>query len=148
MEEILSRLTKLKGTKRPAKRAGRGYGSGKGGHTTGRGAKGQKSRAKIPLWFEGGQTPLVRKTPYIKGFTNYTHADVYPLNLDRISKLFSDQSKINPDLLFKSGILKKGKYDRVKILGRGKLTKKIKFEGFVYSDLAKKKIERSGGTAN
>jgi large subunit ribosomal protein L15 len=61
-------LTNLKkivmGTK---KRIGRGGGSGKGMHTVGRGQKGQKTRGKIPAWFEGGQLPLIRRTPFLKG---------------------------------------------------------------------------------
>lgn len=60
----LHRLTKIAGKRK--KRVGRGYGSGKGGHTTGRGAKGQKIRGKIKLTFEGGQLSLVRRLPRLK----------------------------------------------------------------------------------
>ncbi|OGC53984.1 hypothetical protein A2797_00435 [candidate division WWE3 bacterium RIFCSPHIGHO2_01_FULL_48_15] len=62
----LSKLGKI--TARGHKRVGRGYGSGKGGHTTGRGAKGQKIRGRIKLTFEGGQLPLVRRLPRRGGF--------------------------------------------------------------------------------
>jgi large subunit ribosomal protein L15 len=66
-KSILSLHTLAKITARGKKRLGRGYGSGKGGHTSGRGQKGQKSRRTIQWWFEGGQLPLVKRVPFLRG---------------------------------------------------------------------------------
>lgn len=57
----------IKTTTKPKKRLGLGYGSGKGGHTSSRGQKGQTSRGSLPIWFEGGQLPQIRRFPFIKG---------------------------------------------------------------------------------
>ena len=63
----LNQLSPLKGRKRSKKRVGRGQGSGKGSHTSGRGAKGQKVRGKVHLYFEGGQLPITKRLPHQRG---------------------------------------------------------------------------------
>lgn len=79
----LNRLPELKGKRKPAKRIGRGCGSGKGGHTVGRGQKGQKARGKVSPGFEGGQLPLGKRLPVRKGFRVARRKSVTILNLPR-----------------------------------------------------------------
>jgi len=90
----LSNLPKI--TSKSKKRVGRGYGSGKGGHTSGRGQKGQKSRSKVPIWFEGGQLPLIRRTPFIKGKGRFKSIKPQPItiNLTRLNN-FKKDSTVN-----------------------------------------------------
>ena len=137
---ILATLTKL--GQRSGKRVGRGYGSGKGGHASGRGSKGQNSRSggKRNIYFEGGQTPLIKRIPFKGGFRNPAKKNIFGINLSDIKDILESEKKITPDL-FK-------KQERVKILGRGQVNKKIEFKGFLYSKVAKSKIESAGGTAD
>ncbi|MCG2686334.1 50S ribosomal protein L15, partial [Candidatus Parcubacteria bacterium] len=130
----LSNLPKLKGTHRPAKWVGRGYGSGKGGHTVGRGQKGQKSRGKVPLWFEGGQLPLARRLPHRGGFTPLHHKEPAIFNIGRFSNF--EGETVTPKQLVEMGWLKKVPRDGVKILGVGTLAKALNFSGFEYSKTA------------
>lgn len=142
----LSRLPKLKGKDRKAKRVGRGIGSGKGSHTSGRGQKGQKARTggNIPVGFEGGQVPLYKKMPKIKGFFNPHNLKRVVVNISEL-EVFEDGLKISPSDLVKAGIIKTIPEHGVKILGDGKLTKKLSLEGFVYSTGAVEKIKKAGG---
>lgn len=144
----LFNLSKLKGKQRKAKRVGRGIGSGKGSHTTGKGQKGQKARTgfNLPFGFEGGQVPLYKKMPKRKGFVNSHRGHVYSLNVDELNSIKSD-STITPDYLVKIGLIKRIPEQGVKILGRGDLTKKLNFSGFSYSKTAFAKIEKLGGEA-
>ncbi|MBI2010023.1 MAG: 50S ribosomal protein L15 [Candidatus Chisholmbacteria bacterium] len=71
-----------KSTTKTKKRLGRGYGSGKGGHTVGRGVKGQKARNKIKLWFEGGQLPLTKRLPFQRGKGRFKSLKKDPLIID------------------------------------------------------------------
>lgn len=142
----LSNLKKIKGHHKASKRKGRGIGSGKGGHTTGRGHKGQKARAgyNIPTGFEGGQVPLFKRFPQIGGFKNPRRRKVLGVSLARLEKLKEGQ-EITPETLVEEGILKKlSKNTQVKILGTGEITKKLELKGFIYSESAKKKLEKSG----
>ncbi|MBN1162278.1 50S ribosomal protein L15 [Patescibacteria group bacterium] len=131
---------KLHGKK---KRIGRGYGSCKGGHTVGRGAKGQKARSKVPSGFEGGQIPLYKKIPQIGGFSNPTRKRIAAVTVDRLNA-FDAGSEVTPDLLVEKGILKKLPKHGVKLLAKGKLEKKISLKGFSYSKGAEKLIKDSG----
>jgi len=143
----LNNLVKIKGNRSKAKRIGRGVGSGKGAHTVGKGQKGQKSRGrgKVKIWFEGGQLPLVKRLPQMGGFRNPTQKKYNLLNVNAFEK-FKDGEKITVEILKKAGY----KFDEekdVKILGDGKITKKLNFVGFAYSKPAIKKIEKAGGSA-
>ena len=138
----LSNLKKIK--RRKAKRVGRGYGSGKGGHTVGRGAKGQKARGKVPAKFEGGQLPLIKRLPHKRGFKNPFSKRPLVLNVSFFER-FKGGSEISPKSLVKNGFLKKVPKDGIKVLGMGKLSKKLNFKGFLYSKSAKKKIEEVEG---
>ena len=138
-----------KTTKRKKKRVGRGYGSGKGGHTAGRGQKGQKSRTNIGILFEGLKVrkSILKRTPQLRGKTKFK-ARKKPaiLNLSDLNVL-PQGAKVNVEKLIKHGLVRE-KYARkngVKILGEGKLTKKLNVEVLV-SKSAQKEIEKAGGT--
>jgi large subunit ribosomal protein L15 len=136
----LNNLKKIK--TRVEKRRGRGASSGVGG-TSGRGDKGEGARAgkKISPWFEGGQTPLYRRLPK-KGFHNPSAVVYEVINVKELNR-FEDGTVVNEELLRTSGLIKRK--TPIKILGEGKLTKKITIEGIKVSMSAKKKIEARGG---
>ncbi len=142
----LYKLSKLKGRQKKAKRVGRGMGSGKGSHTTGKGQKGQKSRSgyNLPVGFEGGQVPLFRKMPKSKGFVNSHRQRVVILSLLDLAK-FKDNEKITPEVLSKKGLIKNIENAKIKILGDGEISTKLTFQGFSYSKSAAKKIVDAGG---
>ncbi|MFC1621933.1 50S ribosomal protein L15 [Patescibacteria group bacterium] len=131
--------------RRKKKKLGRGYGSGKGGHTVGRGTKGQKARSgkSIPVGFEGGQVPLYKKIPKKSGFRNPTSKDVISVPLARLN-IFKNGEEVIPQSLVEKGFFKKLPKDDVKILAVGNLHKKIKLKGFKFSAKAKELIEKSG----
>ncbi len=141
----LSNLPKI--IDRPKKRLGRGYGSGKGGHTSGRGQKGQKSRSKIPVWFEGGQLPLIRRTPFIKGKGRFNSIKPQPiiLSLTRLNS-FKAGSTVNLKTTIKTLKLhpKNTEKHGVKVIASGKLEKSLKVE-LPCSKGAIKAIEKQGG---
>ncbi len=143
----LSKLNRMKGKNRRAKRVGRGVGSGKGSHTSGRGQKGQKSRGgyNLPFGFEGGQVPLYRKMPHIRGFVNPHRIKNYVINLSALES-FKEGSKVTPDELINAKLVGKLSGRPIKILGVGEIKKKLSLSGFAYSKSAKEKIEKAGGT--
>lgn len=142
----LHSLPKLKGKRRSKKRVGRGPGSGKGFHTTGRGTKGQKARGKVKLGFEGGQLPLVRRLPHQKGFKNPTAKTPAVFNIGDLGRI-KTTGYLKPSDFVKSGLLKKVPRDGIKILGRGEIKTKINFSSsaFQFSAGARKEIEKAGG---
>ncbi|MFC1653572.1 50S ribosomal protein L15 [Patescibacteria group bacterium] len=135
-----------KNIRRKKKRLGRGYGSGKGGHTASRGQKGQKSRSKIPIWFEGGQLPFIRRLPFIKGKSRFKSLNnTVALNV-RDLEIFKTNQKVDVDALLKAGLISKNDFkSTIKILGRGKLTKSLKVL-LPVSKQAEEKIKKAGGT--
>lgn len=134
-------------TARPArKRVGRGPGSGLG-KTSGRGQKGAGSRSghHIRDFYEGGQTPLMRRLPK-RGFSNDEFAtDLAVVNVDALNA-FADGTEVTPKLLEEKGILKQPK-DGVKVLGDGELTRKLVVKMHRFSKSAIAKIEARGGQA-
>jgi len=142
------RLHNLKprpGAKHRRKRLGQGESSGLG-KTSGRGHKGQHSRAGSSFrpGFEGGQMPLIRRLPK-RGFSNVQHATTYiPVNVGALDA-FDDGSTVDWAALKKAG-LANGNADGVKILGNGELSKKLTLKVQAYSASAKSKIEAAGGT--
>src|SRR5256885_5046080 len=106
-----------KGGTKPKRRVGRGIGSGMGKTAT-RGTKGQKARRQIHPNFEGGQSPIQRRLPVKKGFTNVNHKEYRIVNLDDLEKLLEAGAEVNPETLEKTGIIPSGK-DGVKVLGFG-----------------------------
>ena len=142
-------LSTLKGAYNPlnkkANRVGRGEGSGNG-KTCGKGQKGQKSRSGggTKPGFEGGQMPLYRRIPK-RGFTNRNSKRIVTIDVSRLD-LFDEGSEVTIDSLIEKGILKNPR-DGVKILGSGELNKKLSVKVNAYSEGAKSKIEKAGGTA-
>jgi len=130
------------GSKKPARRVGRGIG-GKGGKTAGRGMKGQGARGSVKPGFEGGQTPLARRTPKLKGFNNPFRVEYHVVNLDTL-ETFPAGSEIDPEALRARGLV--AKRGLVKILGRGELTRSLTVRVHAFSASAKQAIEAAGGS--
>ncbi|HTK16985.1 MAG TPA: 50S ribosomal protein L15 [Acidimicrobiia bacterium] len=130
------------GSKRPKRRVGRGIG-GKGGKTAGRGSKGQGARGTVSPRFEGGQTPLHRRTPKSKGFTNPFRVEYHVVNLETL-ELFDAGTEVTPDTLRSHGLV--AKRGLVKVLARGELTKKLTVRAHGFSNAAVSAIEAVGGT--
>lgn len=140
----LHSLPKLKGKIQKSKRVGRGYGSGKGGHTAGRGTKGQKARSKVRLGFEGGQNPLYKALPKTRGFKPISRQVYTVVNINDLERKFKSGAVISRNELINAGLIKK--QDRnVKILADGEIKKKFTIKGMKISKSAKEKIEKAGG---
>jgi large subunit ribosomal protein L15 len=141
----LSNLKPKKGARHAKKRVGRGPGSGHG-KTAGRGEKGQKSRSGYSrmLGFEGGQMPLHRRIPK-RGFTNIFKKEMSVVNLSDLEQ-FDNGVTVDEQALRTAGLIK-GRAKGIKILGTGKLTKKLTVHAHKFSEAAKKQIEAAGGTA-
>ncbi|RMD86826.1 MAG: 50S ribosomal protein L15 [Calditrichaeota bacterium] len=141
----LGSLKYAPGSKKKAKRIGRGEGSGHGG-TAGKGHKGQRSRAgaKIRPWFEGGQMPLQRRVPKF-GFTNIFKKEFQIVNLKDLQKL-EEVDKIDPEVLLQRGLIKKKRVP-VKILGEGEINRSVEISAHAFSASAREKIEKAGGKA-
>lgn len=129
-----------------AKRIGRGYGSGKGGHTSSRGTKGQKSRrgATIPLWFEGGQLPIIKRMPMLRGKGRLK--SVSPSATVTLSELQAMQSDIitMETLLLEKVISERAK--KAKVVATGSLKRAVQVQGVQVSAGARGKIEAAGGS--
>jgi len=140
----LHNLPKLKGKKGPAKRIGRGYGSGKGGHTVGKGQKGQKVRGKMKLGFEGGQLPLHKRLPHKRGFKRAFRDEVVILNVSDLHS-WDEKTVVSPQTLLEKGLIDKIPKGGVKILGDGEIKKKLTVQGVKLSATAKEKILEAKG---
>ncbi len=141
----LSDLRPPQGAKKNKTRKGRGIAAGKG-KTAGRGTKGQNSRAggsKGP-YFEGGQLPLVRRLPHVRGFKNIYRIPFQVVNLDSLDTKFEANAQVTPEVLLAQRLVKDTK--RVKVLGRGEITKPLQVSAHSFSDSAKEKIAAAGGT--
>ena len=142
----LESIPKRKGEKAKSKRLGRGYGSGVGGHTVGRGTKGQRSRAghKSLVAFEGGNVPFYKRMPKYKGFNVPIKSGKQAINVDTLSNNFKSGEKVNLEALKEKGLIKKNTKE-IKILGRGEVKKKLTIEELKISPVAVEKIEKAGG---
>lgn len=129
------------GSRKRRKRVGRGI-AGKGGKTAGRGTKGTKARSKVPVWYEGGQLPLQRRVPKLKGFTNPFRVEYQPINLDTISETGLDA--VDPEGLLELGLVSKG--SMIKILGRGEITRPVAVKAHAVSRSAEAAITAAGGS--
>jgi large subunit ribosomal protein L15 len=137
------------------KRVGRGLGSGKGRYS-GRGIKGQKSRAgsnKMPAGFEGGQMPIDMRAPKLRGNTSADAMPIgpfrtysQPINLRDLERVFEDGATVSLEAMVEKGLLKNTKAD-VKVLGTGDLTKKLSVTAHSFSASAREKITAAGGSA-
>ena len=139
-------LRSPKGANKPRKRVGRGAGSGQGTYA-GRGRKGQGSRSggtKGP-YFEGGQLPLVRRLPHIRGFVNIFRQEYAEVNLDRLAEVFGAGASVTPEALVAAGVVKNTRLP-IKVLGRGELDKPLTVQAHRFSASARAKIEAAGGT--
>ena len=141
----LHELNSVEGSTHRRKVVGRGPGSGHG-KTSGRGEKGQKARSGggVHIWFEGGQTPLYKRLPR-RGFSNAKFRTEYAIvNVSDLNR-FKDGETVTPELLKESGLVKK-QLDGIKVLGNGKLEKKLTVKANVFTSSAITKIEEMGGT--
>lgn len=144
----LSNLNAPKPNQKKAKRIGRGQGSGRGGHTVGRGHNGQRSRSgfKEKFWFEGGQMPLQRRIPKW-GFNNIFRTDYVAVNTGTI-QLFIEHGKLDETItledLRNAGL--SGKGDLIKLLGDGDIEAAIDIEVHNASKSAEQKVEDAGGS--
>jgi len=140
--------------RRERKRIGRGLGSGKGRYS-GRGIKGQKSRAgshKMPAGFEGGQTPIDMRLGKLRGATSADAMPIgpfrtynQPVNVGDLERCFDAGAEVTPETLKATGLVRKLSID-VKVLGDGELTKKLSVSAHGFSKSAVEKIEAVGGT--
>lgn len=131
------------GSNRAKQRLGRGEGSK--GKTAGRGTKGSKARKQVPARFEGGQTPLQKRLPMLRGFRNRFKVTYQVVNLDRLAELFPDGGTVGPAELATAGAVRKG--HPVKVLGDGDIGKvKLNVTAHAFSASAKEKIAGAGGT--
>ncbi len=141
MPDTLSNLAKPAGT-RGKTRLGRGPGSGLG-KTSGRGQKGQYARVRgFKPHFEGGQTPIQRRLPK-RGFTNSFAAVVAEVNVGELA-VFAAGATVDADALVARGLVK-GRFDRIKVLGDGEVTKALTVSAHAFSRAAAEKIEKAGG---
>lgn len=140
----LHELKPASGSAKNRKRVGRGPGSGHG-KTAGRGHKGQKSRSgnKSKPGFEGGQTPLQRRVPKLRGFKNLFKKEYTVINLEKLN-VFKANSVVTREDLVERGFLKKAGAP-VKILGEGELKKVLTVQAHNFSKVARQKIEQAGG---
>ena len=134
-------LKPARGAKTRRMRVGRGDGSGKG-KTAGRGTKGTKARGEVHLFFEGGQMPLIRRIPKLKGFTPPNRKVYGAVNVGQLGDLGSE---VGPEELRAAGLVRK-RDKLVKVLGEGELSTKVTVRAHAFSAAAKTKIEGAGGT--
>lgn len=132
------------GSRKRRKRVGRGVGSGIG-RTSTRGDHGQKARSKIRRGFEGGQTPLYRRLPRLRGFKRLHGPKYGVVNVGALSQKFEEGSTIGPDEIVEAGLVKK-ELDGIRVLGDGEVEKKLKVKAAYFTAAAKEKLEKAGGT--
>src|ERR671915_719772 len=139
----LSNLKPAEGSKHSKKRVGRGQGTGQGVQA-GRGHKGAKSRSgfKFKRGFEGGQMPLHRRIPK-RGFHNHFRTEYAVVNLDTLAERFDAGTVITPDVLREQGLIKSRQ--RIKVLARGDISKKLTVKAHKFSGKAAEKIAAAGG---
>jgi large subunit ribosomal protein L15 len=137
-------LTPPVGAKKKRKRIGRGDGSGHGTYS-GRGLKGQKSRAGggVRIGFEGGQLPLIKRLPSVRGFTNIFKTEYSVVNIKKLVA-FDANTEVTPEVLLDAGIIKSLKHP-VKILGDGEIDRPLTVKAHKFTTVAGNKIEAAGG---
>ncbi len=138
----LHHLRPAEGSKKRRIRVGRGE-SGRRGKTAGRGTKGLKARSKVRPGFEGGQTPLIRQIPKMKGFKNPNRVEYTVVNVEKLA-VFDAGSTVTPDDLRSAGLAKKR--GRIKVLGQGDLDIALTVHAHAFSSGAADKIVAAGGS--
>ena len=140
------KLAPAPGSKKSRKRVGRGDGSGHGTYS-GRGCKGQKSRAgyKMRPGFEGGQLPLIKRLPQKRGFVNIFRTEYSIVNINKLN-MFETGSEVTPEKLVAAGVVKSLRHP-IKILAEGDINYPLSVKANKFSAAAKAKIEAAGGKA-
>lgn len=141
---LLNNIKPKEGSLKSKKRVGRGNGSGSGTYS-GRGNKGQGQRksGNVRPGFEGGQTPLISRLPKLKGFKNPNKKIYQVVNVSQL-EVFKDGDEVNPITLAEKNLVRRKKMP-IKILGNGKITKKLTVKISKVSASAKEKIVAAGG---
>jgi large subunit ribosomal protein L15 len=122
-----------------------GRGGASKGKTAGRGTKGTKARAQVHVGFEGGQMPLARRVPKLKGFSNAGFRTTYQVvNTGRLAELYPEGGDVTPENLVAKGAARQG--EPIKVLGSGDLSVALRVTAHAFSGTAAHKIERAGGT--
>jgi large subunit ribosomal protein L15 len=131
------------GSRTERTRVGRGQGSK--GKTAGRGTKGTKARGQVHLGFEGGQMPLQRRVPKLKGFSNLQFKTTYQVvNIGRLTELYPQGGDVTPEDLVARGAVRAG--ELVKVLGEGDAGAALRVTAHAFSSSAREKITAAGGT--
>jgi large subunit ribosomal protein L15 len=131
------------GAHKAKQRLGRGEASK--GKTAGRGTKGTKARYQVPVGFEGGQMPLQRRLPKLKGFSNALFKTEYQVvNIGRLAELYPTGGEVTPESLVAGGAVRRG--ELVKVLGDGDVAVALRVSAHAVSGSARQKIEAAGGT--
>jgi len=139
----LHHLRPAPGAHKAKTRVGRGEASK--GKTAGRGTKGTKARNTVRLGFEGGQMPLNRRVPKLKGFSNTGFGTTYQaVNTGLLAALFPEGGDVTPENLVAKGAARKG--ELIKVLGAGEVGVALRVTAHAFSATAVAKIERAGGT--
>lgn len=139
----LHHLKPAEGAKKRRKRVGRGR-AGVRGKTAGRGTKGFNARHQRKLGFEGGQMPLSRQVPKLKGFSNPNRVEYAVVNVEELGRVFGG-GEVDPAAMLAHGLVRKGR--PVKVLARGDLGTALVVRAHAFSDAARAKIEQAGGRA-
>ena len=139
----LHQLKPATGSRRKRKRVGRGDGSNRGSYS-GRGSKGQLQTGKVPFLFEGGQLRLVKRLPFMRGFTNNFRVDYTPVNVGSLNA-FDEGAQIGSDELVATRLVRHADA-RVKLLGDGEIEKSIHISVHACSASARAKVEAAGGS--
>jgi large subunit ribosomal protein L15 len=131
------------GSRTERTRVGRGQGSK--GKTAGRGTKGTKARGQVHLGFEGGQMPLQRRVPKLKGFSNLSFKTTYQVvNIGRLAELYPQGGDVTPEDLVTRGAVRPG--ELVKVLGTGDTEVALRVTAHAFSASAREKLTAAGGT--
>jgi large subunit ribosomal protein L15 len=130
------------GAKKAKVRKGRGEASK--GKTSGRGTKGTKARGTVPVGFEGGQMPLIRRVPKLKGFKNPFRVEYQVVNLDKLVELYPQGGEVTAAELAAKGAVRPNR--PVKILGSGDISVAVQVKAHAFSATAKEKIAAAGGS--
>jgi large subunit ribosomal protein L15 len=139
----LHHLRPAPGAHKAKTRVGRGEASK--GKTAGRGTKGTKARTQVPLGFEGGQMPLHRRVPKLKGFSNAGFRTTYQVvNTGRLAELYPEGGDVTPENMVTRGAVRSG--ELIKVLGTGDLSVALRVTAHAFSATAVAKIEGAGGT--
>jgi large subunit ribosomal protein L15 len=139
----LHHLRPAPGSRTARTRVGRGEGSK--GKTAGRGTKGTKARSNVPASFEGGQMPIHRRLPQLKGFSNLRFKTTYQVvNTGRLAGLYPEGGDVTPESLAALGAVRAG--ELVKVLGTGELSAPLRVSAHAFSASAKEKITAAGGS--